>query len=372
MEKEINYKFFLLSHTIDRTGAPIFLDNLGKRLEYEFGYNNVKYFTLENPNNQYKYIKNTNMFLKELISEILDWDKYIINENTKIILIFNTISTVKYAKFISDVFKNNYDKLKIYLIIHEAETNIYYKFLNISASYFTKLIKIICPSKNVLIKSYSDVRCEKIIINNGIDINNIDNILKKITKIEARNLLNLDQWKDSKILIMVGTICGRKNQHDFIKYVFEPLKIIIPDLKLIIVGREVDPITEINPEIKKDVLLTGEIPNPYMYLRASDIFVCNSNVECFPLSILEAMYIGVPVISTNIYGIPEIIENNISGLLYDLENYDLCKTNVIKLINDLEIYNKIIKNAYQKILSSFTIDIMFNNYLEQFMSIDMK
>lgn len=59
----------------------------------------------------------------------------------------------------------------------------------------------------------------------------------------------------------------------------------------------------------------GEVPNVHEYLQASDIFVLPTEEDAFPLALVEAMACGLPVISTPVGGIGQIITNGENGLL---------------------------------------------------------
>ena len=62
------------------------------------------------------------------------------------------------------------------------------------------------------------------------------------------------------------------------------------------------------------VPLTPEIDDWYL---AADAFIVASDVESLPRSMLEAMAFGRPVASTAVFGIPELVEDGINGLLFD-------------------------------------------------------
>lgn len=62
--------------------------------------------------------------------------------------------------------------------------------------------------------------------------------------------------------------------------------------------------------IQDDVLFTGNIENAEDYYAVSDVYVQTSHREALPMSILEAMAAGLPIISTNVGGIKDVIRQN--------------------------------------------------------------
>lgn len=70
---------------------------------------------------------------------------------------------------------------------------------------------------------------------------------------------------------------------------------------------------ELNVE-KTFILLDSQI-NPYPYIKNSDYFVLPSESESYPLTIGEVMGLEIPILSTNVGGIPEMIEHNYDGYL---------------------------------------------------------
>lgn len=62
--------------------------------------------------------------------------------------------------------------------------------------------------------------------------------------------------------------------------------------------------------IDDKVVLVGNVSNVNYYLSNADIFVLSSDYEGLPLSILEAMASGLPIISTNVGGVADIVTNN--------------------------------------------------------------
>lgn len=99
----------------------------------------------------------------------------------------------------------------------------------------------------------------------------------------------------------------------------------------------------IEKEIKKYELadyfiLLGEITNPYKYIKNSDIYVQTSKFEGFGLSVAEAKILEKPIISTNFSLIYEHIENDLTGLIVEYDEYSLFYA-IKRLIDSEEIRN---------------------------------
>ena len=71
----------------------------------------------------------------------------------------------------------------------------------------------------------------------------------------------------------------------------------------------------IDNELSSSVLFVGFQLEIQKYLEVFDVMLITSYIEGLPLSLLEAMSIGVPVVSSNVSGIPELIKHEYSGLL---------------------------------------------------------
>ncbi len=88
-------------------------------------------------------------------------------------------------------------------------------------------------------------------------------------------------------------------------------------------------------------------------LAASDVFVLPSYVEGVPVSAMEAMAVGVPVIATNVGGTSELIEDGHSGLLIRPSDAESICNAVLKLMADPKLVGKISRNGRAKVETEF-------------------
>jgi L-malate glycosyltransferase len=70
-------------------------------------------------------------------------------------------------------------------------------------------------------------------------------------------------------------------------------------------------------KLQKDVLFLGKQDQVYEKLAAADLFLLPSQLESFGLAALEAMACEVPVIATNVGGLPEVVEHGVDGYLVE-------------------------------------------------------
>ncbi len=102
-----------------------------------------------------------------------------------------------------------------------------------------------------------------------------------------------------------------------------------------------------NLGIEKKIKLYGKISHdklPSIYNRY-DIFVNASRIDNFPGSILEAFSAGLPVVTSNVGGIPYLVKNGETGFLVDPDNYEEFAEKIIFLIRNPEVTKTLVNNA---------------------------
>lgn len=130
-------------------------------------------------------------------------------------------------------------------------------------------------------------------------------------------------YKDNKehiTFLFLGVITKKKGVFDLVSVIAENKEFLKSKIKLIICGSGqtdllIDTIEKF--ELQDYIEFKGWVSGDQKeeLLQGSDVYVLPSYFEGVPISILEAMSFGKPIISTNVGGIPEIVENNSNGLL---------------------------------------------------------
>ncbi|MBA2736390.1 MAG: glycosyltransferase family 4 protein [Pyrinomonadaceae bacterium] len=91
----------------------------------------------------------------------------------------------------------------------------------------------------------------------------------------------------------------------------------------------------------------------FRVFRLADVFTLPSFVEGLPISLLEAMALGIPSISTNVYAIPEAVKNLETGILIEAGDDEALANAIITLKNDDRLRKKLSKNGREWVLKNF-------------------
>ncbi len=208
------------------------------------------------------------------------------------------------------------------------------------------------------------------IINNGISTHPITQQPNK-----PNNPTNPITQEFCKEGFIIGSI-GRLSTEKGFTYLIDALKILIDkgvDAKLIIVGegyerasleQQVD-----NAGIKDIVLFTGYIKNAKQFMNKFHVYVISSLTEGLPITLLETMLAKIPVVATAVGGIPEVITDQIDGLLVKPCEPESLAEAFLKLYSDSELSNKLSDNAYSKLIDNYSSKKMASEYMELYSEI---
>ena len=99
-------------------------------------------------------------------------------------------------------------------------------------------------------------------------------------------------------------------------------------------------------------------------IKSSSMVVVPSRMESLPTTVKEAFYLNVPVIGTDVGGIPELIKNNETGIIIPPENPSKLAQAVNELLSDKVKAEKLATNGNTFVTNNMTWDIVLPKYIE--------
>lgn len=189
----------------------------------------------------------------------------------------------------------------------------------------------------------------------GIDVSNFKNI-------PPRNVLmkKLRLNPEKKYILFVGRLIHDKGIYELAQ-AFNYISKKHPDINLILVGEEIEK-KKLQSKFNEDGLLDRvhfqgirsyrEVAH---FMKISHLLVLPTWAEGLPNVVMEAMSIGLPVVATNVGGIPEILENGVTGLSVPAKNIEKLTEAITKMIEDKVLREKCTGNAKELIHKKFEV-----------------
>ena len=226
---------------------------------------------------------------------------------------------------------------------------------------FNKADLIVSNSQGVDedLKSIMNITTNTKVIHNPVDLEYIN------SKKEVCEDIKFSFKEDIKYIISVGRLIPLKRNKDLID-AFNKLQKNDNNIELIFLGDGVlknDLIKYCKDlNIDSQVYFLGNVKNPFYYLNKSDLFVLNSQTEGFPNVLVEAMAVGLPVISSDCKSGPrEILENEKYGYLYPVGNIEkLIEKMKIVLYADIDLASIAKQNL--KRIEDFRLDKIMKEF----------
>ncbi len=159
-----------------------------------------------------------------------------------------------------------------------------------------------------------------------------------------------------KVLVHVSNFRPLKNARQVVEILYRLREDSYP-IKLLLVGDGPDrvPAEHLARElgVHEDVRFLGKQEAVEDILSIADVFIMPSGSETFGLAALEAMSCGVPVVASNIGGLPELIDHGVNGFLCPLDNVDAFSERVRQIISDDAVQKKMGESARNKAVEHF-------------------
>lgn len=195
-------------------------------------------------------------------------------------------------------------------------------------------------------------KAKKIELVHGVGMNT-DRFNKEITEEDKKNKRKeLGIKEDDMVFTYVAELNKNKNQILLIETISK-LKEKYKNIKLLLVGncenREYYKEKIHKRNLDNEVLLLGRRKDIQEILSITDIYLASSLREGLPVNIMEAMYMGIPIVATDNRGHRELIRNKETGVLLKENTVEEVTEGIIGLINDNNQINNIKESAKQYI-----------------------
>jgi glycosyltransferase involved in cell wall biosynthesis len=165
---------------------------------------------------------------------------------------------------------------------------------------------------------YTD-SARRIVLPYRVDIASIAEFSRGFDRGAARREHNLAE--DATVVLVMGMLEERKSQACIVE-AFAGVAGVHPEAQLILVGdypcEYSDAVHQLVSEsgMAARITLIPITPDILEWYALSDLLLSASDVESLPRSMLECMALGVPVLSTSVFGVPELIEDGVNGWLF--------------------------------------------------------
>jgi glycosyltransferase involved in cell wall biosynthesis len=236
------------------------------------------------------------------------------------------------------------------------------RFNFVLRSYEKKLMRrsdaLIAVSKytvNELTDLYGINKNKVHVIYNGVDT---ERFKPRSNRVEIRREFGLDPKE--KVVLFVGRLYHRKGLETLLRSIPPILREFI-NVKFVISGtgfkQKEENLRMLSKElgIEDNVTFLGYVPDeklPLLY-SASDLFVLPAIYENFPFAILEAQASGLPVISTNVGGIPEFLVDTENGFVIEPRNPTQLTQKLLTLLQDPKLAKEMGENGRKLIKEQF-------------------
>jgi glycosyltransferase involved in cell wall biosynthesis len=191
-------------------------------------------------------------------------------------------------------------------------------------------------------------------------------------RIAARQRLGLPP--DAPVAIYTGRLVTYKGLPALLE-AWTRLQPAHPDAHLVLLGEGGLDMHACEAELKEVVharglatriLFPGSVRNVEEYLRAADLFVFPTENDAFPSSLIEAMQTGLPVITTPVGAIREIVRHEDNGLLITPGDHAQLEQSLRRLLSDRELARSLGRSAWTSVAARFGADRVTERYLALF------
>lgn len=207
-------------------------------------------------------------------------------------------------------------------------------------------------------------------IPHGIDTSHYAPV-SALQKLALRKSLGLPEDR------ILATYTGRLIAGKGLETLFEAFRSLadLPALHLVLVGSGSEQVISIEGKLREEASLaplagritfTGRVENVAAYLQASDVFVFPTLNESLGMSAVEAQACGLPAVASRTGGVPDIIEDGVTGILVPPGDARLFAEALRRLIMDAELRARYATAARKRMEAIFATEVMVARYVDLF------
>lgn len=192
---------------------------------------------------------------------------------------------------------------------------------------------------------------------------------EKIKIIENYSILHKDalderlKRKSNNTVLFLGEIGKRKGCYDIPKVVREVVN-AVPTIQFVLGGAGSTEDEKTVTKLIKDKGVADYIKFPGWVrgtekdnlLRDADVFFLPSYNEGMPMSVLDAMGYGLPIVSTNVGGIPKIVHNGENGFCCEAGDVEAMSMGIIKILESRETLESMSKESFRIVNDDYSLD----------------
>lgn len=244
--------------------------------------------------------------------------------------------------------------------VSEKQKKLYVKIERIFSRLAKKIITVSEQDKELALKLGVACNNKQVVIHNGVDLKEVNSPANSAKK----------SYGEPVEMIMVARFSEQKD-HETLFEALSKIKELNWNLSLVGKGPKIEETKKLALDLglKDRVSFLGQRDDVDSLLRKSDIFLLISNWEGYPLSILEAMREGLPIIASDVGGVREAVTDNRNGYLIPYKDVTTLADRIVSMINDNELRLEFIENNKMDFIERHTTEKMYEKTVELYASL---
>lgn len=206
---------------------------------------------------------------------------------------------------------------------------------------YNSIENIICVSDVIKEKASLLLDAQKLLVlNNPHDTNKVRELAKERVDLQSKglNLINVSRLDDkSKGFIRLLDVCKKLNDQG-----------LVYDLWILGDGVDAQKIKQhANDLCLNNVHFLGQQSNPYKYVSAADVYVCSSYYEGFSMTMMEAIILSKPIVTTKVSGAAQMLEDGKYGMIVENSERGIF-SGLQKILSDKVLFNHYVEMANKR------------------------